>query len=113
MMVALQMLRALGDHQRATQRRALALQTVQALAEQFGNLPWDQLTAQSAEEATVPAVAGVHLPGAKLAIEVQLEQEPLPAKRVTVALSWNGPGGQPSSPVRLTTWVYRPDSPPH
>jgi prepilin-type N-terminal cleavage/methylation domain-containing protein len=110
--VAARMLNALGNQQQASQRRALALQTVQALAEQLGNLPWDELTPEAANRTNVPAVSQTHLPGAKLSIAVHEEQEPLSAKRVTVALTWNGPNGQPSGPVRLTTWVFHDATPP-
>jgi hypothetical protein len=112
MTIAAQMLQAVGQQQRATQRRALALQTVHALAEQFSNMPWDQLTAEAADEVNVPIVAQAHLPGAKLSVTIQEEQQPIAAKRVMVALAWNGPSGRFTGPVRLTTWVFQNESLP-
>jgi hypothetical protein len=112
MIVAAQMLDALRSQQRGVQRRALALQTVQALAEQVGNMRWDKLTVEAAEEIIIPTVALAHLPGAKLSIAVDEEREPIPAKRVRFELMWNDASGQSSGPAQLTTWVYPSESLP-
>jgi hypothetical protein len=109
MTVSVQMLRVMGDRQRAAERRATALQAAQALAEQLENRPWDQLTANAADEISIPEVVARHLPGAKLSVTVTEESEPVVAKRVQLELQWNGPRGQPVAPIRLTTWSF-PDS---
>jgi prepilin-type N-terminal cleavage/methylation domain-containing protein len=110
--VSLQMLRALASQQRAVERRTLALQTVQALSEQIGNLPWDQVTTEAVGKVEIPALAAPHLPGAKLSVAVHEEQAPTAARRVTVSLSWRGPDGKPNRPASLTTWVFPESSQP-
>ncbi|MCI0332210.1 MAG: hypothetical protein L0228_03165 [Planctomycetes bacterium] len=94
--------------QRANERRNVALQTVQAISEQVGNTPWEQLSAETANQITVPAQVASYLPGAKLAITVSDETDPA-AKRVLVELTWNGSSSQRIGPVRLTSWVF-PDN---
>jgi hypothetical protein len=107
MTVSVQMLRVMGDRQRAAERRAAALQTVQALAENLGNMPWDELSAAAAEKIAIPESMSRHLPGAKLNVTVNDESDPIVAKRVKLELHWNNPRGQSPAPVRLTTWVFR------
>jgi hypothetical protein len=109
MTISVQMLQAVNSQQRSAERRALALATVQALSEQFGNVSWDELTAEAAEKVEIPAAAKRHLPGAKLGVTVHQEQDPVVAKRVAITLVWNGPYGQATAPMRLTTWVF-PDA---
>jgi hypothetical protein len=110
MTVSVQMLKAVNSQQRATERRALALAAVQAVAEQIGNMPWDELTAEAAEKVEIPAAAKRHLPEAKLGVTVHDEQNPIVAKRVAITLAWNGPHGQATAPIRLTTWMYPEDA---
>jgi len=106
MAVSVQMLRVMGDRQRAAERRAAALQTVQSLAETLSNKPWDELSTGAAEQIAIPEAMRPHLPGAKLRVTVNDESEPVVAKRVSLELRWNNPRGQTSAPVRLTTWVF-------
>lgn len=107
MTVSVQMLRVMGDRQRAAERRAAALQTVQALAEQLENMPWDQLTASAADKIAIPDTISRYLPGAKLSVTVSEAREPVVAKRLMLELKWNGPRGQPVAPVQVTTWAFR------
>jgi hypothetical protein len=109
MTVSVQMLRMMGDRQRAGERRAAALQTVDALAEQLGNMTWDELTPAAGDELTIPETMKRHLPGAVLHATVVEESEPISAKRLTIELKLDGPRGQAAAPVRLTTWAF-PDS---
>jgi type II secretory pathway pseudopilin PulG len=109
MSVSVQMLRVMGERQRAAERRGAATQTVQALTEQLSNMPWEHLTAQAADAVEIPAAMSARLPGSRLSVAVIEESEPIVAKRVTVELRWNGPRGQPARPMRLTTWVYPED----
>jgi hypothetical protein len=109
MTVSVQMLRVMGDRQRESERRTAALQTVQAIAEQLQNMPWDELTPSAGDTIKIPKAIARHLPGAKLGVTVSEESEPVAARRVTVELQWNGPRGQPARPIRLTAWAF-PDS---
>jgi hypothetical protein len=100
------MLRALSLHQRASERREVALEAVQAVADQIANIPWDKLTAESAEKVTIPKPLDGYLPGAKLSVSVDEIAAPAASRRVHVDLTWNGADGQPVAPVRLTNWVF-------
>jgi hypothetical protein len=111
MTISVQMLVAVNSQQRATERRALALAAVQAVAEQVGNTRWDELTVEAAGKVEIPEAARRQLPGVKLDVTVQDELQPVAAKRVTITLVWNGPHGQATAPLRLTTWVFPEDSP--
>jgi type II secretory pathway pseudopilin PulG len=106
MTVSVQMMRVMGDRQRAAERRAAALQTAQALAEMLGNRPWDELTDSAAEKIEIPESMRSHLPGATLSVTVNEESDPIAAKRVMLELRWKNPRGQSPAPVRLTTWVF-------
>ena len=106
MTISVQMLRAMGDRQRAGERRAAAMQTVQALSEQLDNMPWTELTADAAREVQIPSTMKARLPGGRINVEVVDEVEPVAAKHVMLELSWDGPRGKPARPIRLTTWVY-------
>jgi hypothetical protein len=106
MTVSVQMLRVMGDRQRDAERRTAALQTVQAVAEQLQNMPWDELTSSAGDSIEIPDSIARHLPGAELDITVSEESEPVAARRVTVEIQWNGPRGQPVAPIRLTAWAF-------
>jgi hypothetical protein len=103
---SVQMLRALSVYQRGSERRAVALQAVQAVSDQIANTPWDQLTAESAKKAAIPKQLDSYLPGAKLSVSLEDETTPTASRRIHVDLTWNGPDGQSSAPVRLTSWVF-------
>ncbi len=102
---SMKMIHLVTNQQRASERRNVALQTVQAISEQIGNTPWEQLTAETANQITVPRQVASYLPGAKLAITVSDETDPV-SKRVLVELTWSGPGAKRTAPVRLTSWVF-------
>jgi hypothetical protein len=103
---SVQMLRALSLHQRASDRREIALEAVQAVTDQIANIPWDQLTADSAKKVTIPKPLDGYLPGAKLSVSLDNVATPTASRRIHVDLTWNGPDGQPVAPVRLTNWVF-------
>jgi prepilin-type N-terminal cleavage/methylation domain-containing protein len=102
---SLQMLRALSDHQRAAERRAIAMQAVQAVAERIANLPWDQLTTEAAQQTKIPPSLASRLPGAKLTAAVAEEPTPL-SKRIEVQVGWTDTKGQGGAPIRLTSWAF-------
>jgi hypothetical protein len=111
MTISVQMLRAVGDQQRATEQRAMALTTIQALSEQIGNIPWDELTTEAVSKIEIPAEVAPHLPQAKLSVAIHYEHEPVAAKRVAISLEWKRPNGRVTAPTRLTTWAFPDDLP--
>jgi len=106
---SVQVMRALATQQLAAARRVMALETVQALTEELANMPWDQLTPETAGKLTIPQVVSLYLPGAALSATVAADHEPVESKRLSVEFRWRTPSGQPSAPLRLTTWVYPDD----
>lgn len=107
--LSVKMLRTLGDQQLAVQQQVLALDAIEAISEQLGNTPWDELTTDTAGGLTIPAPLQSYLPRATVDVSIQTEEEPTRAKRVAVRLTWNGPRGLPAHPVQLTTWVFPDD----
>jgi prepilin-type N-terminal cleavage/methylation domain-containing protein len=103
---SVQMLRALSIHQRASDRRAAALEAVQAVSDQIANIPWDQLTVEAAKKVTVPKLLDGYLLGAMLSVSLEEVATPTMSRRIHVELTWSGPDGQPVTPVRLTSWVF-------
>jgi prepilin-type N-terminal cleavage/methylation domain-containing protein len=104
------MLRVLSDHQRTAGRRSVALEAIQAVAEQVSNLPLDQLSQDAAQQVPIPAPIARYLPGAKLAVSVADETTPVISKRIAIELTWTNLNGEPAAPARLTAWVF-PDAP--
>jgi hypothetical protein len=108
---SVKLIAVLAGQQRAAERRALALRTLDNLVEQFENLPWDEATAEAAQRLTLPESVTSFLPSAAVQAAVFEEPAPVPARRVTIELTWIPAGGRPPSTARLTTWVF-PDSSP-
>jgi hypothetical protein len=101
------MLRAINSEYRAADRRSLALQAVQNLAEQIGSTPWDEITPDAMAKLSIPPALEPYLPGASVTASISELQEPVPARRVLLALAWTAPNGQAAAPARLTVWKYR------
>jgi type II secretory pathway pseudopilin PulG len=110
MTTSVQVLRALQTQQRAADRRAAALQAVQSLAEQVSNLTSEDITTERLKQLEITGQMATYLPEAKLVTSLAEERDPIPAKRVAFELTWRGPNGQHTAPVRLTVWVYSDES---
>jgi hypothetical protein len=102
---AMRMISVTSSQIRSSERRLIALQTVQAISEQIGNIPWDNLPTEAANQIPLPESTTKHLPDAELKVAVEDETDPI-AKRVTVELTWSGTGGDHNGPVRMTSWVF-------
>jgi hypothetical protein len=107
MAASLRMIHVVTDQQRAGHRRDFALQAAQAISEQIGNIPWNQLTPEALNQIEIPTFLAERLPNAQVSAELADETNPT-AKRVTVAIRWRA-GDAPPTTVRLTSWVF-PDS---
>ena len=108
LLVSAQMLHALSNYQQTIRQRAVALQVVQAASEQAGNIPWDQLTTDSARQLKTPSQFDKYLRGSTLNVVVENESVPTASKRIMVELTWSGSNGRDVAPVRLTSWVFPP-----
>jgi prepilin-type N-terminal cleavage/methylation domain-containing protein len=111
MTTSIQMLRLASRQQRAMERRAAELQTVQAVAELAGNLPWDQITPAVVKQIQIPDRAKPFLPDGKLNIEMADETDPI-ARRISLELGPSSSTGKPGGITRLTTWVFPDETHP-
>jgi hypothetical protein len=98
------MVRVVADQQRVGQRRELALQAAQAVSEQIGNIPWDELNPEAVKQVAIPDSLAERLPNAALSTRIDDATNPT-AKHVRVEVAWHSSAARPSS-VRITTWVY-------
>jgi hypothetical protein len=106
--VCLRMLSATANQRRLIERRAIALQEATNLLERATAIPYEQLDAQRLAELKLPDEAKQLMPGAEETYTVDVEQQPVQAKRVAVELRWKGDGGRPEAPIRLVRWYYPP-----
>jgi hypothetical protein len=100
---SVQMARVVSDHRRANEHKDVALQAAQAISEQVGNIPWDELTDDTASQIAIPGQLASELTNAKCKISLTDESNPT-AKRVLVQISWNSNGQVPTA--QLTSWIY-------
>lgn len=106
--ISAQMLRAMSNYQHTNRQRTVALQAIQAVSEQAGNIRWDQLSTDSAQQIKIPNQLEVYLPNASLSIVVEEESAPVVCKRIMAELKWRGLNSQTVAPVRLTSWAFPP-----
>jgi hypothetical protein len=104
LIASVQMLRALSASQRASERRTVALEAVQAVSDQIANIPWNELSTKTAEKVSIPEPLNDFLRGAMLSVFVDEIAKPN-SKRIRVEVTWNGPDGA-AAPVEMTTWVF-------
>jgi prepilin-type N-terminal cleavage/methylation domain-containing protein len=97
-----------GAIRSATDHRELAVQESANLLEQLTARGWVELAQETADEFELSERAAGLLPGAVLAIDVAPVEIDLPAKRVSVELSWTNREGDRVAPVRLATVVFPP-----
>src|SRR5690242_6981587 len=102
LIASVQMLRALSASQRASERRMVALEAVQAVSDQIANNPWDELSTKTAEKVSIPEPLNDFLHGVMLSASVDEATNPN-SKRIRVEVTWNGPDGA-VAPVQMTTW---------
>ena len=103
-----QLLALTALERRATERRAIALQEAANLMEQTSTLPYEELTSEKLSQLGVSEEVAEILPGAKATLAVEDEAGEVAAKRVQVALEWQGRGKRTEPPVQLVYWAYPP-----
>ena len=92
---------------RSSGLRQFAQQEVANTMEAISLAAWDDLTTEALSQRTLRAEANQVLKQARLEIAVKPEAEPVPARQVTVTLSWQNAAGDSVAPVRLTEWFYQ------
>ncbi len=101
--IAVPVLRVALVTNRQNDRQNEALMTASNVLERLTLKPWDEITPDTAADIELPEAISRQLPDAELQVQVEPDGD---AKRISVLLSWQGTGGKPMAPVRLTTWVY-------
>jgi hypothetical protein len=105
MTLTVKALGVVGAERRTAERRLWALQEVANLQERVGAEPFDKVTTDRVKSLADEAEAAAVLPGAGW--EAEVADDGPGAKRVTVRLRWKGRSGETTSPVALTSWVYK------
>ena len=91
------------SHQRQiADQRQYALLTLANTIEEVGERPWDELTNDSLSELKLTAEASQFLDSAVLKTVVEVEDEAIPTKSVTLSLTWRNRAGEMIAPVELT-----------
>jgi type II secretory pathway pseudopilin PulG len=103
-----QLLVLVKRHSQATERHAIAMQTVENSLEEFTALPWNEIDVAHLAELKLPESIIKRWPNAKLSGEVAASTDPTPAKRITLKLTLNPELNAP--PARLATWVFQTPS---
>jgi len=105
--LCLQTLAATAAARRAGGRRQTALFEASNLMERLAARPWAELTAEGVKGMSLGDEAKRTLPGARLDVRVDDETSEPAARRITLSITYDGPGGNPARPVRLVAWRYR------
>lgn len=92
---------------RAAEQRQFALLQATNLMETISQIPADQVSAESLAQLTLTEDATQFLKAANLKIDVQPQDGPPVAKRITVQITWTNRAGQRLSPVELSSWFYK------
>lgn len=108
----LPMIQSVGNQQRFTEQRLLALREAENLLEQLAPRPWSELTKETLASQTLSDEAKSRLPQPTLKLDVAEPAEPAGSKRVTVHLSWLPRSGQAAQSVQLSAWFFRAEDQP-
>jgi hypothetical protein len=102
----------LATERRDVERRAIAQQEAANLVERASAIPFDQITPDRLQLLAIDPEVACLLPDAQTNLTLAEEPGELPAKRVSVEISWLGAGKRRQLPVRFTTWAFAPRQPP-
>ena len=86
----------------------VAQQALENALEDFTASTWEDLNSVGINEIVLSDSTKAKLPQANLQGEVREEPEPVPAKRITLRLTWQDAAERERPPLTLTTWVYQP-----
>jgi hypothetical protein len=107
MTTTVQVLGWVASERRAAERRQWALQEVANLMEHLSAEPWDQITPESARDATLGEEIRGKLPDPELTVVVDERDADRGVKRLAIRLRWRNRAGGWEAPVRLTSWIAR------
>lgn len=90
-----------------TEQHYVAQQTLQNLLEQLTAEDFQAVSNESIDALSLSSLAQAKLPAGRITGEVVVEENPVPAKRLTLHLYWLREAEAEFS-TSLTTWVYQP-----
>jgi Tfp pilus assembly protein PilV len=94
-------------HQLALKKRC-ALEAATTVLDRMSAREWSSITAQAANEMSLPPETKAFLGDPRLAVAVTNEGEEPRGKKVSVEISWAERAGKPTQQVHLATWVFAP-----
>lgn len=100
---------SVNQQRRLAMQRMLASQEVANQMERVSTLAWGELDAANFKWSPDEDLAR-RLPNCDLNFTSKPITEPLPAKRVTLEMTWKDPAGRSIEPVRLVRWIYQTES---
>ena len=108
----LPMMQSVGNQQRFTEQRLLALREAENLLEQLAPRQWSELTAEELAKLSLSDDVKSRLPQADLKVDVSESAEPPGSKRIAVQLSWTPRTAQAPQSVRLSGWFFKTEGQP-
>jgi len=104
--VCLQIVSAAASQRQAAAHRLAAVEEASNLMERLSARPWSELTPEAAKSMRLSPEAQAALPQGALSVEITQSPNDAGAKRISVEIRWQEPGGEPARPVRLVAWRY-------
>jgi len=111
-----QVLVSLSTAEKSLQQTAAAQRAIDNLAEKYQAISeaalielqtaWESTSPQELALRELPNDVCQRLPGARLGMAVEAENDPAGVYRISIDLSWQRRGGQYGRPVRLVVWNY-------
>lgn len=92
---------------RSTQRREIAIAEAANAMERLAASDAQSLKPHATTEIPLSPTAEAMLPRGKLTSEIAEAKDSPDDKRIVVEVNWLNQAGEPESPVRLVTWVWR------
>ena len=103
-----QLLISTATHQQAAERRTLAMHELSNVAERIAMLSYEETTRERLKAIELSPSLTAALPDASLAFDVDNQaDDELPAKRVTISVTWEIRDDAPSQPLKLVVWKHQ------
>ena len=112
LMTFLPLMQSVGNQQRMTDQRLLALREANNVLEQLSLRKWNELTAAELAKISLPDDVKSRLPQGTMQVELNEPAQQPPSKRVSVTLNWTPRSGQAAQSVQLAAWFFQTEGQP-
>jgi type II secretory pathway pseudopilin PulG len=102
LLLAVPLLGWVSHQRRIADQRQYALLLLSNTIEELGQRPWDELSDDALAEVKLATEVSQFLDSAVMKATVEIEDEPIPTKSITVSLTWRNRAGETNAPVKLT-----------